>query len=73
MNYFNKLFYQTVHALSAKLCKTTHCTNVVCCSLNILPSKVSPSKREWLVWGETCRRATLLSDPMVISVVYIAY
>ena len=36
-------FQQTVNALSAKLCKTRHSTNVVCCSLKIPPSKLSPS------------------------------
>ena len=41
-NYCTKLFHQTVHALSAKLCKMRRYTNVVCCSLKIPPSKLSP-------------------------------
>ena len=44
-------FHQTVHALSARTCKTRRFTNVVCCSLKIPPSKLSPG-----VW-----------DPGVIS------
>ena len=42
LNYCTKWFHETVHALSAKSCKTRHYTNVVCCSLKILPSKLSP-------------------------------
>ena len=31
LNYCTRLFHQTVHALSATSCKTSRCTNVVCC------------------------------------------
>ena len=41
MNSFSKLFHQTAHALS----KTRHYTNVVCCSLKVLPWKLSPGTR----------------------------
>ena len=41
LTYCTKLFYQTVHALSARSCKTRRYTNVVCCSLKIPPSKLS--------------------------------
>ena len=36
-------FHQTVHALSARFRKTRRCTNVVCCVLEIPPSRVSPA------------------------------
>ena len=42
VNYFATLFHQTVHALSARSCKIRRYTNVVCCSLKIPPSKLSP-------------------------------
>ena len=45
LNYCTKLFHQTVHALSARSCKTRHYTNVVCCSLKIPPLKLSPGTR----------------------------
>ena len=35
LNYFANSFPQTVHALSARLCKMRHYTNAVCCSLKI--------------------------------------
>ena len=41
-NYCTKLFHQTVHALSAKSCKTRGYTNVVCGSWKIPPLKLSP-------------------------------
>ena len=42
LNYCTRLFHQTVHALSARSCETGRYTNVVCCSLKIPPSKLSP-------------------------------
>ena len=43
LNYCTKLFHQSVHALSDRWCKTRRYTNVDCCSLKILPSKLSPA------------------------------
>ena len=42
LNYYTNWFHQTVHALSARLCKMRHYTNVIRCSLKIPPSKPSP-------------------------------
>ena len=47
-NYSTKLFHQTVHASSARSCTTGCYTNVICCSLKILPSKLSPGV--WYPW-----------------------
>ena len=43
LNYCTHLLHQTVHALSARSCKTRGYTNAVCCYLKIPPSKISPS------------------------------
>ena len=45
-------FHQIVHALSAKFRKTRHYTNVVCCVLEIPPSRASPA-RVWCLQGRT--------------------
>ena len=45
LNYFAKLFHQTVHALSAKSCKTRCYINLVCCSFKIVPLQLRPGTR----------------------------
>ena len=45
-------FHQTVHALSAKFRKTRRYTNVVCCVLEIPPSRASPD-RVWCLQERT--------------------
>ena len=45
-------FHQTVHALSARFRKTRRYTNVICCVMEIPPSRASPA-RVWCLQGRT--------------------